>query len=99
MFYRKRRPSLHVVVIIPLNFACCTHPAHENHQVRSSLIVYVMYKVVYYQTSKWQKFGRIVLFFIQAWNFAQMQYLLLLLKCDECQAEFMERNDLQHLYP
>ena len=29
--------AMHVLVIIPLKFACCTHPTHENCQVRSSL--------------------------------------------------------------
>ena len=26
----KKRPALHVVVIIPLNVALCRHPMHEN---------------------------------------------------------------------
>ena len=29
--------TLHVLGIIPLNFACCTHPTHENRQVRTAL--------------------------------------------------------------
>ena len=36
-FACKRRPALHVLGIIPLNFACCTHPTHENRYVRTPL--------------------------------------------------------------
>ena len=36
-FTRTRRPALYFLVIIPLNFALCAHPTHENRQVRSSL--------------------------------------------------------------
>ena len=30
-FTRKRRATIPILVIIPLNFALCTHPTHEIH--------------------------------------------------------------------
>ena len=36
---RYRRPAIPLMVIIPLNFACCTLPTHGNRKVKSSLKV------------------------------------------------------------